>query len=167
MDMDIVLGASTIGEDELDDLRTGYAEWIATCAVANMSGITSPMLLHYDQPANIRLHERSESTDSTKDDGDSSPSHDTAKLAIDDCLSCVCENVHEDPANDSPKNVGEDSTKDVVIEIQGGGGHSKSVSKNNGKRSRKVTSDHSVKNDRGRDSGNIRRVYSLSEVLND
>ena len=124
--------------------------------------------------------------------------------AIDDCLSCVRENMHEnmakDLANDSLRSFAafkqtdssvcyesqsakDEANENVVIEIQGGGSsksgsesggihddsiiHAKGIRKNNGKRSRKVTSDHSVKNDREHGSGNIRRVYSLSEVLND
>ena len=42
-----------INEDELDDLRTGYAEWIETCAVANMNGITSPMINCHHYPPSI------------------------------------------------------------------------------------------------------------------
>lgn len=173
-----------INEDELDDLRTGYAEWIETCAVANMNGITSPMInCHHDtvndQPA-----------DTVNDSSLPCPTN----PAIDDCLSCVRENMHEnmakDLANDSLRSFAafkqsakDEANENVVIEIQGGGSsksgsesggihddsiiHAKGIRKNNGKRSRKVTSDHSVKNDREHGSGNIRRVYSLSEVLND
>ena len=162
-----------INEDELDDLRTGYAEWIETCAVANMSGITSPMIhRHHDQPADTV---NDQPADTVNDQPADTVCMSKANFppAIDDCLSCVRENVAKEASKDASKN--------VVIEIQGGGGRSESEKggdsnasiarsaseKNNGKRSRKVTSDHSVKNDRKHGSGSIRRVYSLSEVLND
>ena len=190
--MDTVHGANTINEDELDDLRTGYAEWIETCVVANMSGITSPMIHHQHEPDNdircahaddtpcrcsLRSFLQSSSCTSSCACDESHQPADTVCMikanspcpAMDDCLSCVRENVAKDVGEDAAKNPNED----VVIEIQGGSSSNarsaseKGGDKNNGKRLRKVTSDHSVKNDREHGSGNIRRVYSLSEVLND
>ena len=173
--MDTVHGASTINEDELDDLRTGYAEWIETCAVANMSGITSPMVHRHHDPPSIIANDsvnHDQPADPVNDQPPSSSSPPPSNPAIDDCLSCVRENVVKDVGENMVKKVSGDSAKDLAIEIQEGNDSNANIArsesdKNNGKRSRKVTFDHSVKNDREHGSGNIRRVYSLSEVLND